>query len=111
MSSQHRGFVVPDPTDPPDGPNDFRRFANSLRACYGRANIGTNQWADFSLPRPTGITTVAAAFVQFVIDPNDTYKPFVAVRNGDLSWKLLDARTGAWVTNGWTTVDWLIFGD
>lgn len=32
MTTTYKGFAVPDGSDPPDGPGDFRRFADTINA-------------------------------------------------------------------------------
>ena len=86
MSSSYQGLTVPDYTDPPDGPADFRAFAQSMtaatilgptgsvvKAVPGAAGVSIADttwtlWPAAALPQPTTLTQSSLLFVRVMID-------------------------------------------
>ena len=86
MSTTVQGLVVPDYDDPPDGPADFRAFAQSISAATILGPTGSvvkapddiggtvvsdptwTLWAAAALPQPTTLTQSSLLFVRVMID-------------------------------------------
>lgn len=57
MTSVYRGFNVPDGSDPPDGPGDFRRFADTISA---QTVLGSSQGEILKASGLTSATIVSS---------------------------------------------------